>query len=71
MWSGEGAGLLLDGLGGILLADEHLQQTQLSFHPLVLLVLIYHGGTVLLLHIPGGGDSITKVGSHGFYPLTE
>ena len=50
----------LDGLGGVLLANEHLDQTQLGFDPLVLLVLLQHGHTVLLLNSPGGRERETE-----------
>lgn len=46
----------LDGLGGVLLADEHLQQTQFGLDPFILFVFIHHGEPVLLLDIPVEGE---------------
>lgn len=44
----------LDGLGGVLLADEDLEQAQFGFDAFILLVLVQHGHTVLLLYVPIG-----------------
>lgn len=44
----------LDGLGGVLLADEDLEQAQFGFDAFIFLVLVQHGHTVLLLYIPIG-----------------
>lgn len=49
-----------DGLGGILLADENLQEAELGFDPLVLLVLLQHRDPVLLLHIPERREKLEK-----------
>lgn len=42
---------VLDGFGGILFADENLQEAELGFDPLVLPVLLQHRHPVLLLNI--------------------
>lgn len=41
----------LDGFGGILFADENLQEAELGLDPLVLPVLLQHRHPVLLLNI--------------------
>lgn len=48
----EAACWTLDGLGGVLLVDEDLEQAQLGFDAFILLVLVQHGHTVLLLYTP-------------------
>ena len=48
----------LDGFGGVLFADEDLQEAELGLDPLVLPVLLQARHPVLLLHVPvrGGGE---------------
>lgn len=41
-----------DELGGVLLADEDLEQAQFGFDAFVLLVLIRHGHAVFFLDVP-------------------
>ncbi len=50
----------LDGFGGILFADENLQEAEFGLDPLVLPVLLQHRHPVLLLNI-----STTEEGDRG------
>lgn len=45
----------LDGFGGVLFADEDLQEAELGLDPLVLPVLLQVRHPVLLLHVPARG----------------
>lgn len=46
----------LDGLGGILLADEDFQEAEFGLDPFVLPVLFQHRHSVLLLNISAGEE---------------
>lgn len=53
----------LDGFGGILFADENLQEAEFGLDPLVLSVLLQHRHAVLLLNvsvIKTGGDAYNR-----------
>lgn len=51
----------LDGFGGILLADEDLQQAEFGLDPLVLSVRLQHRHPVLLLNISKRGTRADRV----------
>lgn len=44
----------LDGLGGILFADENFQEAKFGLDPLVLPILLQHRHPVLLLNVSAG-----------------